>query len=69
MAKKSPEDTWRGMLTGEIPFYRTYRRVLGIIPSKHRCKNCNAPLDGPGGVIMRLIGHGTYHKNPRFCNW
>ena len=69
MAKKSREEIWRGMLNGEIPFYRTYRLVLGLIPARHRCKNCNAPFDGPGGVMMRFIKHGRYHKNPRFCNW
>jgi hypothetical protein len=69
MANKSPEEIWRGMLTGEIPFYRTYRRFLGLIPSRHRCKNCNAPFDGPAGVMMRFIKHGRYHKNPRFCTW
>jgi hypothetical protein len=67
--KETPEDRWRGMLTGRIPFYRQYRRVLGVIPSRNRCKNCNAPFNGPGGLMMRLMAHGQYHKNPRFCNW
>jgi hypothetical protein len=57
------------MLTGQIPFYRQYRRILGLIPSGERCKNCNAPFRGVGGVLMRLLAHGPYNKNPRFCNW
>jgi len=65
----SPEERWRGMLNGQIPFYRQYRRVLGLIPSHRRCKNCNAPFTGPGAVLMRAFHHGAYNKNPRFCNW
>jgi hypothetical protein len=67
--KRPPEEVWHDMLNGQIPFYRQYRRVLGILPAGHRCKNCNAPFGGPFGMIMRLMAHGPYNKNPRFCNW
>lgn len=67
--KRSPEEVWRGMLTGQYVFYRKYRQLLGLIPSKSRCKNCHAPSTGIGGLAMRLLAHGPYNKNPRFCNW
>ncbi len=64
-----PDETWRGMLEGRIPFYRRYRQLLGIIPSRHRCKRCHAPFNGVGGAFMRLMAHGPFNRNPRFCNW
>ena len=69
MPKKTTEEVWRGMLTGQYPIYRKYRQVLRMIPSRHRCKNCLAPFDGVGGLMMRLTAHGPYNKNPRFCQW
>ncbi len=69
MTQDRSEKKWRDMLSGAIPFYRRYRRVLGVIPSRHRCKNCNAPFEGLGGLVMRIFAHGPYNKNPRFCNW
>ncbi len=57
------------MLSGALPFYRRYRRVMALFPSRRRCKNCNAPFEGLGGFLMRLLAHGPYNKNPRFCNW
>ena len=69
LAKKTPEETWSGILTGGIPFYRQYRRFLGLLPARHRCKNCHAPFRGVAGFVMRLAAHGPYNKNPNYCNW
>jgi adenylate cyclase len=69
LARRSPEEVWRGILTGQIASYRRYRRLLGLIPAGRRCKICHAPFDGPVGLLMRLLAHGPYNKNPRFCNW
>ena len=69
MSKKSADEIWRGILTAEYPIYRKYRHLLRRIPSTHRCKNCNAPFSGIGGLLMRLLAHGPYKRNPRFCNW
>ena len=69
MIEKLAEKKWGAMLSGQIAFYRRYRKLLGLIPSRHRCKNCHAPFEGLGGLVMRLFAHGPYNKNPRFCNW
>jgi hypothetical protein len=69
MTEDSSQERWRGILTGQIPFFRPYRRLLGLIPSGRRCKNCHAPFEGAGGLFMRLLAHGPYKKNPHFCNW
>ena len=45
------------------------RRRFQLIPARHRCKNCNAPLTGFGAVFMRFIGRGRYKRNPRFCEF
>ncbi len=66
------EEAWRGILTGRHPLYRhwgLYRRLQAMIPSRRRCKNCNAPFTGLGRVLMTLTGRGPYSKNPRFCNF
>jgi len=69
MPKRTPEEMWQGILTGKNPIYRRNRQVLRMIPSRQRCKNCLAPFNGIGGLLMRLTAHGPYNKNPRFCNW
>jgi len=40
-----------------------------MIPGKQRCKNCNAPFTGIGGMFMRLVGRGQFNRNPRFCDF
>lgn len=66
--KKTPEEMWRGILTGQMPIFRRQRHLLRLIPSSRRCRNCNAPFAGLGSLPMRLIGKWPYNKNPRFCN-
>lgn len=43
------------------------RRLRNRIPSSPRCKMCAAPFAGPGGLIMPLMGHGRWAKNPKYC--
>jgi adenylate cyclase len=63
----SPADErWRQMLTNPSPF-RTLRRIHRRIPSAPRCKSCAAPFAGPGGLIMPLLGHARWPKNPKYC--
>lgn len=69
MPKRTQDEMWHGMLAAEIPLYRRYRHLLRMMPSHERCKNCNAPFNGIWGLFMRLIAHGPYNKNPRFCNY
>ena len=69
MAKKETvEETWRGFLTGTHPALKRERRVWRVLPTAPRCKLCNAPFAGPGGVMMRLIGKQRSPKNPNYCN-
>lgn len=54
------------MLLNPSPF-RVLRRIHSRIPSSPRCKMCAAPFAGPGGVIMPLLGHARWAKNPKYC--
>jgi adenylate cyclase len=69
MAKPTVEEMWRRMLTGDYPRLHTMRRVWGALPSPPRCKLCNAPFRGPGGVLMRTIAYGPSPLNRRLCKW
>jgi adenylate cyclase len=69
MAKPTAEEMWERMLTGNYPRLHKMRRVWGAFPSPPRCKLCNAPFRGPGGVLMRAIGYGSSPLNRRLCNW
>jgi adenylate cyclase len=69
MAKTSVEEMWRQMLTGDYPRLHRMRRMWGALPSPPRCKLCNAPFRGPGGVLMRAIAYGPSPLNRRLCKW
>ncbi len=62
------EELWHALLSGQMSWARDRRRFQ-LIPARHRCKNCNAPLTGFGAVFMRFIGRGRYKRNPRFCEF
>jgi len=69
MAKpQSAEDEWRAYLTGQHPTMLRERRIFRAFPKDPRCKLCNAPFAGAGGVLMRLIGKARSPKNPNYCN-
>lgn len=57
------------MLLGDYPRLHSMRRMWGALPSAPRCKLCNAPFRGPGGVLMRAIGYGPSPLNRRLCKW
>jgi adenylate cyclase len=69
MAKPTVEEMWRRMLTGDYPRLHRMRRMWGLLPSPPRCKLCNAPFRGPGGVLMRAIAYGPSPLNRRLCKW
>ena len=60
-------EQWRMVLEGDHPDLRRGRHFFGLLPSNPRCKVCNAPFKGVGGVLMRQIGRGPFEKNPKFC--
>jgi adenylate cyclase len=67
MPKHAPEEMWERMLTGDFP--QGLRRMMGLLPSPPRCKLCNAPFRGPGGVLMRALGRGPSPLNRRLCRF
>jgi len=64
------EEGWRSFLErGEFKSEIKQRRFLKYLPSDPRCKFCNAPFHGPGGVLCRvLLNKGPSGMNPRLCN-
>lgn len=64
------ERGWRELLSGGTPFlpFRHFRRLFGVMPSKPRCKFCHGPFEGPGSVLMRLIGKRPSGLTPQLCN-
>jgi adenylate cyclase len=66
----SDEDLWREFLTtGESKLEKRGRRVLARLPDDPRCKTCNAPFEGIGAPIVRLLlGKRRSKTDPRFCN-
>jgi adenylate cyclase len=71
MAKKlTPEEWWRGVLTGVNPALpaRSLRSVFRLIPAGPRCKFCNGPYGGIGGAIFRMIGKAPSSLTPQLCN-
>lgn len=65
--KRTLEEEWYRMLTqGEnIPHH--LRRLMRMIPSSPRCKMCNAPFKGWGGLLMHMVGREQSRFNPRYC--
>ncbi len=60
------DEAWRQMLL-ENPRARRNRRVHARIPSTPRCKTCAAPFGFPGRLLMSVMGHGRWPKNPKYC--
>jgi adenylate cyclase len=60
------EERWRELLTGEAADMLKLRRQLGRLPSQPRCKICNAPYGGLGGLVLRPW-FGPWEKNPQLC--
>src|SRR5919204_3055859 len=69
MAKLTVDEMWRQMLIGDYPRLHWMRRMWGALPSPPRCKLCNAPFRGPGGLLMRAIAYGPSPLNRRLCKW
>jgi len=64
---KMSSSEWRDVLWGIHPGLYRKRRLFKVIPSEPRCKFCNAPFHGIGGMLMSMIGRKQYSKNPLFC--
>lgn len=66
---RNADEWWRSILTGNDPALplRQFRTVLGLIPSNPRCVFCNAPYEGPGAPLMRLLGKSPSTLTPHLC--
>lgn len=60
---------WFWFTTNAFLVDKRLRRVQRLLPSDPRCKFCNAPFEGIGAVVMRvLFGKERSALNPRYCN-
>lgn len=60
---------WFWFTTNAFAVDKRLRHVQGMLPRDPRCKFCNAPFQGIGGVLMRvLFSKQRSALNPRYCN-
>jgi adenylate cyclase len=60
---------WFWFATNAFAVDKRLRHFQGLLPRDPRCKFCNAPFQGIGGVLMRMFfGKQRSALNPRFCN-
>jgi adenylate cyclase len=73
MGKQTPESIekfWRSYLTtGEFEKERRQRNLFRLLPGSPRCKNCYAPFQGTGSIIVKTFyGKVPSNLNPQLCN-
>jgi adenylate cyclase len=60
---------WFWFTTNAFAVDKRLRHIFRMLPRDPRCKFCNAPFRGVGGIIVRaLFGKYRSDLNPRFCN-
>lgn len=60
---------WFWFTTSAFYVDKRLRRLMRLLPRDPRCKFCNAPFRGVGGVLVRAVfGKQQSALNPRFCN-
>ena len=60
---------WFWFSTNAFAVDKRLRRIMRMLPHDPRCKFCNTPFQGVGGVLARvLFGKQRSALNPRFCN-
>jgi adenylate cyclase len=64
------EQLWRKYLTtGEFEKERRQRHFFRWLPGTPRCKNCYAPFQGSGSIVVKLVyGKQPSNLNPQLCN-
>ena len=64
------EEVWRKFLTtGHATKELRMRHLFGLLPANPRCRFCNAPFQGVGATLVRLVYDKRPSKlNPRLCN-
>jgi adenylate cyclase len=60
---------WFWFTTNAFAVDKRLRQIFRRLPRDPRCKFCNAPFRGIGGIIVRtLFGKRRSTLNPNFCN-
>lgn len=60
---------WFWFTTNAFAVDKRLRRLFRMLPHDPRCKFCNAPFQGFGGIVVRsLFGKERSVLNPRMCN-
>lgn len=60
---------WREFVVNGIEGFKVMRKVLGVLPANPRCRLCNAPFEGAGGVLSRFVLRKDRSRlNPQLCN-
>jgi adenylate cyclase len=65
---------WHAYLTGDHSRLdtkvRVVQKIFSRLPTDPRCKVCNAPFKGIGGVLVSLLGFGAGRSsfNPSLCD-
>src|SRR5687767_1160993 len=75
--KRKVEEIWRHYLTtGDMPadlgapwfMSRRLKPLIRHLPSDPRCRLCDLPFHGLGGLFTRSIGVSISTLNPNICN-
>ena len=60
---------WFWFTTNAFAVDKRLRHILRALPKDPRCKFCNAPFQGIGAMVVRvLFGKQRSALNPRYCN-
>ena len=60
---------WFWFATNAFAVDKRLRRIMRRLPRDPRCKFCNTPFEGIGGMVARvLFSKQRSAMNPRFCN-
>jgi len=60
---------WFWFSTNAFAVDKKLRRVMRGLPRDPRCKFCNTPFQGIGGMLARMLfGKQRSTMNPRYCN-
>jgi adenylate cyclase len=60
---------WFWFSTNAFTVDKRLRRVMRTLPHDPRCKFCNTPFQGIGGVLARILfGKQRSTMKPRYCN-
>jgi len=62
------EELWHTIFALGHPDLSKQQRLHGRLPKDPRCRMCNAPFAGLGGLYMRMRGKKISSRNKHYCN-